>query len=376
MPTMIIATPSPWNRLHSQVEMRENPMKIFAFSYSRILRFHIFLVVSSKIMPEFQARRRSCVRACVLLSHDFGFYSLSNVNHAAWLLRNVKQAEENILHLLPFAFYACLIKNDFYAADLSFSVLLYMLEIMTHIPLPFTSPFPMCSAHCAPPSNDLICGWTEKKILAFTKLIMHGAHTHTHMAHAIMSNLSNFFYRCFKFQRRCVRTQSLVFTLDGILWIFWVEAFGKNLNNGEVCILSKCMPHSWIHSQCRCLRWQLNSNTFDPRTWMFECVCVSVCWKLLITFNFVIFSSLMVLLTNFLNLIYIRIFCINELICCYYLCAVVCFVCVVRQFSLIESMNLIKSSVIWSLLPSYFYHYHENIQLRDQFIYISRSWIC
>lgn len=35
-----------------------------------------------------------------------------------------------------------------------------------------------------------------------------------------------------------------------------------------------------------------------------------------------------------------------NLICRYYLCAVKCFVCVVRQFGLIELVNLIKFSVI------------------------------
>lgn len=63
----------------------------------------------------------------------FGFHSLSNVNDAAHLWRNVKQAEGNTLHLLPFAIHACLIKNDFYATDLSLSVSLDVLEIMARI---------------------------------------------------------------------------------------------------------------------------------------------------------------------------------------------------------------------------------------------------
>lgn len=54
-------------------------------------------------------------------------------NDAARLWRNVKQAEGNTLHLLPFAFHACLIKNDFYATDLSLSVSLDVLEIMARI---------------------------------------------------------------------------------------------------------------------------------------------------------------------------------------------------------------------------------------------------
>lgn len=57
-----------------------------------------------------------CVCACYF-SPTLAFIHCRMSMMRARLLQNVKQAEGNILHLLPFAFHAYLIKNDFFFAQ-------------------------------------------------------------------------------------------------------------------------------------------------------------------------------------------------------------------------------------------------------------------
>lgn len=86
---------------------------IFDFHFFPSLLLLLLLVNITNATRIPRASTKLCV--CLLFFADFRFYSLSNVNDAARLLRNVKQAEGNILYLLPFAFHAYLIKNDFFS---------------------------------------------------------------------------------------------------------------------------------------------------------------------------------------------------------------------------------------------------------------------
>lgn len=109
---------------------------------------------------------------------DFGFHSLSSANDAARLLRNVKQAEGNILHLLTSAFHAYLIKNDFPATATIHQVLHHSgfysgsVKLWLTNPLPFTSLFPMCATQMIVDLRS----YRERRIFAFAEVIMHRTH--------------------------------------------------------------------------------------------------------------------------------------------------------------------------------------------------------
>lgn len=118
MPTMMIHNTVVTMKSATQIERRlrwrrKTQMKIFAFF---VFVCSVFILLCSNFTnahQKFELVGKVVCACAYIFSADFSFCSLSNVKDAVRLLRNVKQAEGNILHLLPFAFHAYLIKNDF-----------------------------------------------------------------------------------------------------------------------------------------------------------------------------------------------------------------------------------------------------------------------